>query len=149
MESWSIAEVEAYRKANGVLLKRNNVPKPILAFDESNFPDFVRKEIEARRDYTSPTCIEALSWSIALSCRNYIGIAETGSDRALAYVLPAVIHVSRQPPRKQQDGPIAVLVAPTRDLARAIHNLASELGDHAGLRNVCAANGDSKGGQYA
>ncbi|KAH7961752.1 probable ATP-dependent RNA helicase DDX5 [Rhipicephalus sanguineus] len=147
--SRSIAEVEAYRKAKGVLVKGNDVPKPILAFDESNFLDFVRKGIEALRHCTSPTCIEAHSWPIALSCRNYLGIAETGSHRALTYVLPAVIHVSRQPPRQQQDGPIAVLVAPTRQLAKTIHNVASNLGDRAGLRSVCAANGDSMGGQFA
>ncbi|KAL1478523.1 hypothetical protein MTO96_016208 [Rhipicephalus appendiculatus] len=76
--SRSIAEVEAYRKANGVSVKGNDVPKPILAFDESNFPDFVLKGVEARRDSTSPTCIEAHCWPIALSCRNFLAIAQTG-----------------------------------------------------------------------
>ncbi|KAL1481302.1 hypothetical protein MTO96_015738 [Rhipicephalus appendiculatus] len=127
----SMAEVEAYRKANGVSVKGYDVPKPILALEESNFPDFVIKGIEARRDYTSPTCIEAHCWPIALSCRNFLGIAETGSHKALAYVLPAVIHVSRQPPRQRHEGPIAVVVAPTRELAKQIHTVAF------GARRAC------------
>lgn len=145
--SRSMAEVDAYRRANGVSVKGNNVVKPILALQESNFPDFVVKSIEASRGYASPTRIEAHCWPIALSCRNILGTAETGSHKALAYVLPAVIHASRQPPLQQQEGPIAVLVAPTRELAQQVHTVASELGERCGMRSVCAANGIRKQGQ--
>ncbi|KAH7934840.1 hypothetical protein HPB52_001024 [Rhipicephalus sanguineus] len=145
----SMADVEAYRKANGVSVKGRDVPKPILVLEESNFPDFIVKAIEARHDYTSLMPIEGNCWPIALSCRNFLGIAETGSHKTLAYVLPAVIHVSRQPPRQRHEGPIAVLLAPTRELAKQIHNVASELGKHAALRCVCAANGERKKCKYA
>ncbi|KAL1469055.1 hypothetical protein MTO96_004788 [Rhipicephalus appendiculatus] len=96
-----------------------------------------------------PTSIEANCWPIALSCRNFLGIAETGSHKALAYVLPAVMHSRRQPLRQRHDGPIAVLLAPTRELAKQIHSISSELGNHAGLRSVCAANGERKKSKYA
>lgn len=145
--SRSMAEVDAYRRANGVSVKGNNVAKPILALQESNFPDFIVKSIEASRGYAPPTRIEAHCWPIALSCRNILGIAETGSHKALAYVLPAVIHASRQPPLQQQQGPIAVLVAPTRELAQQIHTVASGLCENCGMRSVCAANGIRKQGQ--
>ncbi|XP_037555681.1 probable ATP-dependent RNA helicase DDX5 [Dermacentor silvarum] len=120
----SSAEVAAYRRANGI------------------------SSIEARRDCTSPTCIEAHCWPIALTCRNFLGIAETGSHKTLAYVLPAVIHVSRQPPLQHADGPIAVVLAPTRELANQIHLVCSELGERAGVRSVCASNGEPKEDQY-
>nr|XP_037288793.1 ATP-dependent RNA helicase p62-like [Rhipicephalus microplus] len=145
----SMAEVEAYRNANGVSVKENDVPKPILALEESNFLDYVIKAIGAQRDYMSPTCIEAYCWPIALSCRNFLGIAETGSHKALAYVLPAVIDVSRQPPRQWHEGPIALVVDPTCELAKQIHIVASELGEHAGVGSVCAVSGDCRRGQYA
>ncbi|XP_037555679.1 probable ATP-dependent RNA helicase DDX5 [Dermacentor silvarum] len=144
----SSAEVAAYRRANGISVKLSDVPKPILAFEESNFPDFIVQSIEARRDCTSPTCIEAHCWPIALTCRNFLGIAETGSHKTLAYVLPAVIHVSRQPPLQHADGPIAVVLAPTRELAKQIHLVCSELGERAGVRSVCASNGEPKEDQY-
>ncbi|KAH7960256.1 hypothetical protein HPB49_018337 [Dermacentor silvarum] len=146
--SRSMAEVSAYRKVNGISVKGYNVPKPILALEESNFPDFIVKSIGATRDHSSPTSIEAHCWPIALACRNFLGIAETGSHKTLAYVLPAVIHVSRQPPLQQGDGPITVVLAPTRELAKQIHNIALELGEPAAVRSVCASNGEPKGGQY-
>ncbi|KAH7934838.1 hypothetical protein HPB52_001022 [Rhipicephalus sanguineus] len=147
--SRSMADVENYRKANGVAVKGRDVPKPILALEESNFPDFIVKGMEAGRDYTLPTPIEANCWPIALSCRNFLGIAETGSHKTLAYVLPAVIHVSRQPPRQRHEGPIAVLLAPTSELAKQIHSVATELGKHTAVRSVCAANGERKKSKYA
>nr|XP_054933311.1 probable ATP-dependent RNA helicase DDX5 [Dermacentor andersoni] len=146
--SRSMAKVNAYRNVNGISLKGNNVPKPILALEESNFPDFIVKSIEASRGHASPTCIEAHCWPIALTCRNFLGIAETGSHKTLAYLLPAVIHVSRQPPLQQGDGPIAVVMAPTRVLAKQIQTVALELGGHAALRSVCASSGEPKEGQY-
>ncbi|KAL1485931.1 hypothetical protein MTO96_031652 [Rhipicephalus appendiculatus] len=145
----SMADVEAYRKVNGVSMKGRDVPKPILTLEESNFPDFVVNGMKARRHYTLPTSIEANCWPIALSCRNFLVIAETGSDKVLAYVLPAVMHVSRQPPRQRDEGPIAVLVAPTRELAKLIHNVVSEFGRHAAVRCVCVANGERKKCKYA
>ncbi|KAH7960494.1 hypothetical protein HPB49_020372 [Dermacentor silvarum] len=146
--SRSMAKVNAYRKVNGISVKGNNMPKPILALEESNFPDFIVKSIEASRDHNSPTSIEAHCWPIALTCRNFLGIANTGSQKTLAYVLPAVIHVSRQPPLQQEDGPIAVVLAPTRELAKQIHNIVLELGEHAAVNTVCASNGEPKEGQY-
>ncbi|XP_065296440.1 probable ATP-dependent RNA helicase DDX5 [Dermacentor albipictus] len=146
--SRSMAEVDAYRNVNGVSVKGKNVPKPILSLEESNFPDFVVKSMEAQRDRTSPTRIEAHCWPIALRCRDFLGIDKTGSHKTLAYVVPAVIHVSRQPPLQQEDGPIAVVLAPTRELAKQIHSTALELGEHAGLRSVCVSNGEPKEGQY-
>nr|XP_050025454.2 probable ATP-dependent RNA helicase DDX5 [Dermacentor andersoni] len=145
--SRSMAKVDAYRKVNGISVRGNNVPKPILALEESNFPDFIVKSIETSRDHTLPTHIEAHCWPIALTCRNFLGITETGSHKSLAYLVPAVIHVSRQPPLQQGDGPIAVVLAPTRELAKQIHNAALELGEHATLRSVFASSGEPKEGQ--
>ncbi|KAH7935452.1 hypothetical protein HPB52_008070 [Rhipicephalus sanguineus] len=62
--SRSMADVETYRKANCVSVKGRDVPKPILALEESNFPDFNVKGIEAGWDYTLPTRIEANCWPI-------------------------------------------------------------------------------------
>ncbi|KAL1466581.1 hypothetical protein MTO96_042629 [Rhipicephalus appendiculatus] len=138
--SRSMAEVDSYRKANGVSVRGHDVPKPILAMEESNFPDFVVEGIKTRGGHSSPTCIEAHCWPIALSGRNFLAIAETGSHKALAYVLPAVIHVTRQPPLRQRDGPIAVVVTPTPELAKQIHNVASHFAERAGKGcHICVA----------
>lgn len=49
--------------------------------------------------------------------RDYIGIAETGSGKTLAFVLPMLRHILDQPSLKEGDGPIAIIMAPTRELA--------------------------------
>lgn len=52
-----------------------------------------------------------------MSGRDFIGIAETGSGKTLAYLLPLLRHVQDQPALKDGDGPIALIMAPTRELA--------------------------------
>lgn len=52
-----------------------------------------------------------------MSGRDLIGIAETGSGKTLAYILPMLRHIRDQRPIKNGvDGPIALVIAPTREL---------------------------------
>jgi len=52
-----------------------------------------------------------------MSGRDFIGIAETGSGKTLAFLLPMFRHVLDQHALKEGDGPIALVLAPTRELA--------------------------------
>jgi len=47
--------------------------------------------------YVEPTPIQSQGWPMALKGRDLIGIAETGSGKTMAYLLPALVHVSAQP----------------------------------------------------
>lgn len=49
-----------------------------------------------------------------------IGIAETGSGKTLAYVMPMIRHIRDQRPLTDGDGPIALVLAPTRELVLQI-----------------------------
>lgn len=42
------------------------------------------------------------------------GIAQTGSGKTAAFVLPMLVHIMDQPELRKGEGPIAVIVAPTR-----------------------------------
>jgi hypothetical protein len=55
-----------------------------------------------------------------MSGRDCIGIAKTGSGKTLAFVLPLLRHVKDQPPLEQGDGPIGLIMAPTRELVQQI-----------------------------
>ena len=68
------------------------------------------------------------------------GIAKTGSGKTAAFVLPMLVHIMDQPELAEREGPIAVVVAPTRELAEQIHKEARRFGKPYGLR-VCAAFG--------
>jgi len=50
---------------------------------------------------------ELLFWS-------YSGIAQTGSGKTLAYMLPATVHINSQQRPQRGEGPIALILAPTR-----------------------------------
>lgn len=56
-----------------------------------------------------------------MSGRDVIGIAKTGSGKTLAFVLPMLRHITDQDPLEEGDGPIALIMAPTRELVRQIH----------------------------
>jgi ATP-dependent RNA helicase DDX5/DBP2 len=66
--------------------------------------------------------VQAQAWPLVLSGRNLVAVAATGSGKTLSYVLPAVVHVNAQPylDAKRGDGPIVVVLAPTRELVTQI-----------------------------
>jgi superfamily II DNA/RNA helicase len=43
---------------------------------------------------------------MALSGRNCIGIAKTGSGKTISFLLPAIVHINNQPMLQPRDGPI-------------------------------------------
>eukprot|EP00913_Durusdinium_trenchii_P018938 g17796.t1 len=94
----------------------NDVPKPIRTFEEASFPDYVLAEIQ-RANFKEPTPIQVQGWPIALSGRDMVGIAETGSGKTMAFLLPAIVHINAQPELVKGDGPIVLVLAPTRELA--------------------------------
>ena len=58
--------------------------------------EYVMQEI-AKAGFVEPTAIQAQGWPMALNGRDLIGIAETGSGKTIAYLLPAIVHVNAQP----------------------------------------------------
>lgn len=116
-------EVEEYRKSQDMtVISYNNepAPKPIRSFEEAGFPDYVMQSIY-KAGFQKPSGIQQQGWPVALSGRDMIGIAETGSGKTLAFLLPAIVHINAQTPLARGDGPIGIVLAPTRELAVQIH----------------------------
>ncbi|KAK2711472.1 hypothetical protein QYM36_012590 [Artemia franciscana] len=139
-------EVEAFRRSQEITVFGNQIPHPITQFLEGNFPDYVMSEI-MRQGYSEPTAIQAQGWPIALSGRDLVGIAMTGSGKTLAYILPAIVHINNQAYLEPGDGPIALVLAPTRELAQQIQQVAKEFGVSSRIRNTCVFGGAPKGPQ--
>jgi hypothetical protein len=71
-----------------------------------------------------------------MSGRDCIGIAKTGSGKTLAFVLPLLRHVKDQPPLEQGDGPVGLIMAPTRELVQQIAKVGPGAGRVALLRRA-------------
>jgi ATP-dependent RNA helicase DDX42 len=49
-----------------------------------------------------------------------------GSGKTLAYLWPLITHILAQPQMQRGDGPIGLVLAPTRELAAQIHSEAKK-----------------------
>nr|GMC73163.1 DEAD-box ATP-dependent RNA helicase 20 [Ipomoea batatas] len=151
VESRSVAamtdsEVEEYRRRREITVEGRDVPKPVKSFSDVGFPEYVLKEIE-KAGFTEPTPIQSQGWPMALKGRDLIGIAETGSGKTLAYLLPAIVHVNAQPFLAQGDGPIVLVLAPTRELAVQIQQESTKFGASSKIKSTCIYGGVPKGPQ--
>jgi len=116
---------------------------PISTFAEAGLPDYIMDEIN-RQGFVQPTAIQAQGFPIILSGRNLVGIAKTGSGKTLAYTIPALIHLKNQAPLKYGEGPIALVLAPTRELAQQIQVVANDFGLRNKISNTCIFGGAQK-----
>lgn len=140
------AEIEAFRREAEMQIQGHNVPKPITKFAQAGFPLQLLSKLMSQ-GFDKPTPIQAQGWPMALSGRNMVGIAQTGSGKTLSFILPALMHIAAQPAAKYANGPLALVLAPTRELAVQIQEVARVYGSLLGIRNTCVYGGAPKGGQ--
>jgi len=136
-------EVQKFRAKHEISVKGENVPKPVTNFVEASVPEFILKELE-KAGFTEPTAIQAQGWPMALSGRDMVGIAQTGSGKTLSFLLPAMVHIVAQPELKPGDGPIVLVCAPTRELAIQILEECDRFGHSSGVKTTCIYGGVPK-----
>ncbi|KAI8376916.1 P-loop containing nucleoside triphosphate hydrolase protein [Blakeslea trispora] len=139
-------EVEAIRAAAGMIVTGHAVPKPLKTFEEANFPSYVMEELN-KLGFAKPTPIQCQGWPMALSGHDVVGVAETGSGKTLAYILPAILHINAQPLLQPGDGPIVLVLAPTRELAVQIREECVKFGSTSRIKNTCLYGGTPRGPQ--
>ncbi|CAI5005901.1 ANM_HP_G0167360.mRNA.1.CDS.1 [Saccharomyces cerevisiae] len=142
----SDSEIAQFRKENEMTISGHDIPKPITTFDEAGFPDYVLNEVKAE-GFDKPTGIQCQGWPMALSGRDMVGIAATGSGKTLSYCLPGIVHINAQPLLAPGDGPIVLVLAPTRELAVQIQTECSKFGHSSRIRNTCVYGGVPKSQQ--
>ena len=138
--------VEDFRKEHQIVVFGRHAPKPIPTFEASGFPKSVLEELTAA-GFPSPTPVQCQAWPIAMKGHDLISIAATGSGKTLAFLLPGIVHIQAQPRLLRGDGPIALVLAPTRELACQILVECEKFGRSSGVRAVCCYGGVPKGQQ--
>merc|ERR1719265_1033168 len=123
-------------------------PKPVRSFDQITLPVDVMRAVSSS-GFAAPTPIQSIGWPAALSGRDMVGVAQTGSGKTLAYLVPALVHIAAQPKLEPGDGPIGLVLAPTRELANQILNEGLKYTQASGLRMTAVYGGVSRYGQAA
>ncbi|KAJ4966268.1 hypothetical protein NE237_018117 [Protea cynaroides] len=114
-------EVVGYRKQLELKIHGKDVPKPVKTWNQTGLTSKLLDTIK-KLNYEKPMSIQAQALPTIMSGRDCIGIAKTGSGKTLAFVLPMLRHIKDQPPVVPGDGPIGLIMAPTRELVQQIHN---------------------------
>ena len=140
------AKAEEIRKENGISILRGYAPNPVRTFDEASFPDYILEEIKYL-GFKKPTPIQMQAFPVALSGRDVVGIADTGSGKTLAFLLPAIVHILAQEELRRGDGPIVLVLAPTRELAVQINTEAMKFAKSCKIKSTCCYGGVSRGPQ--
>lgn len=78
-------------------------------------------DVIRRLNFERPTPIQSQAIPAIMSGRDVIGIAKTGSGKTIAFLLPLFRHLKDQRPLESMEGPMALVMTPTRELAVQIH----------------------------
>lgn len=136
------ADIDAYRRQHELTALGENVPAPFMTFEAAGFPPEILREIQ-NAGFSSPTPIQAQSWSVVLKNRDIVAIAKTGSGKTLGYLLPAFLHL-KQCQKNSQRGPTVLVLAPTRELATQIQDEAVKFGKSSRITSTCIYGGAPK-----
>lgn len=113
-----------------------------MTFEELNISKPFLSAI-AELGYTHPTTIQAKVFPVAMSGRDVCGIAQTGTGKTLAYLLPTLRQLSFS-----KDHPLQVLIlVPTRELVEQVAERARKLTAHTSYLTVGIYGGGNIKGQ--
>ena len=154
-------EIMEIRKSNGsILVKGKEIPKPILEFYQCGLNTKIM-EILQSKEITKPFPIQMQAIPTIMSGRDCLGISETGSGKTLAYVLPMLRHVQSRIAGikankgdkntnyklKNEKGPIALILVPTRELATQICEEIRSFTNSLSIETTCLFGGSNLGNQ--
>ncbi|KAJ2036941.1 pre-mRNA processing RNA-helicase, partial [Coemansia sp. S3946] len=126
----------------GVKIRGADAPKPATSWSHFGLPAACADVIR-HQGFEKPTPVQAQSVPAILSGRDVIGVAKTGSGKTLAFILPMLRHIKAQRPLATSEGPIGLVMTPTRELAVQIHRECRPFLKPLGLRAVCAYGGSA------
>jgi len=109
-----------------------------VSFDTFSFHPHIKAGILSA-GYTTPTPIQSRTIQPVLDGRDVLGLAQTGTGKTAAFVLPILQRLLDGPRGKLR----ALILSPTRELAEQTHMVIRELGGRTGLRSLTIYGGVS------
>ncbi|XP_072029188.1 probable ATP-dependent RNA helicase DDX23 isoform X2 [Amphiura filiformis] len=136
-----------FREDYNISTKGGRIPNPIRYWKEAGLPQHILDVID-KLEYKDPTPIQRQAIPIGLQNRDVIGVAETGSGKTAAFLIPLLVWITTLPKLEREEdtdlGPYAVILAPTRELAQQIEEETIRFGTPLGIRTVSIIGGISR-----
>lgn len=138
-----------FREDFSISARGGHVPLPLRSWRESGISPKILDIID-EIGYKEPSPIQRQAIPIGLEFRDLIGIAKTGSGKTAAFTIPMLEFITKLPPfddTTRHQGPFALILAPTRELAQQIEAEAQRFCQPLGLKVVSIVGGKSVEGQ--
>src|SRR5476651_1481384 len=113
---------------------------PVMSFSALGLDPKILSAVK-EAGYTEPTPIQAAAIPPILAGHDLIGIAQTGTGKTAAFTLPMLTKLSAVIGDGRQRGTLALVLAPTRELALQIQENVKAYGKHLPLRTACVFGG--------
>lgn len=107
-----------------------------MSFETFNFDRRIMAGVQAM-GYVTPTPIQLQSIPPIMQSRDLIGLAQTGTGKTAAFVLPVLQRLLQRP--RGRIG--ALIISPTRELAEQTHESIGDLGQQTRLRSIAIYGG--------
>ncbi|CAG8549840.1 10005_t:CDS:10 [Paraglomus occultum] len=120
------------RQKYHIYVDGEDIPPPIKDFKSMKFPRAILNFLKSK-GISKPTPIQLQGLPVALAGRDMIGIAFTGSGKTLAFSLPLVMRAleeEKKLPLVRGEGPIGMIVCPSRELARQTYDSICSMIEH-------------------
>lgn len=125
---------------DGIKIRGVDAPKPVQKWSQCGL-GVQSLEVIQKLGYEKPSSIQSQAIPAIMSGRDVIGVAKTGSGKTIAFLLPMFRHIKDQRPLDSLDGPVGLVLSPTRELATQIHKECKPFLKALNLRAVCAYGG--------
>ena len=111
-----------------------------ISFADLGISEALRHALHAE-NYLTPTPIQAQAIPVLLAGKDILGIAQTGTGKTAAFLLPILQHLAANRVAPAPRGARALVLAPTRELAAQIGERARAYGHRLGLRHAVVFGG--------
>ncbi|KAF7078880.1 hypothetical protein CFC21_083231 [Triticum aestivum] len=137
------SQIVSLRNKLDICVKGEAIPDPIMCFSSCGLPEKLVHNLDAA-GYTMPTPVQMQVIPASISNRSLLVSADTGSGKTASFLVPIIAHCSRRELQQCESkrGPLAIVLAPTRELCLQVEDQAKVLGKGLPFKTALVVGGD-------
>ncbi|KAF0977760.1 hypothetical protein FDP41_003082 [Naegleria fowleri] len=118
-----------FREDFDIVVKGGKVPNPIRSWEETTLLPLEILNALTDLKFSEPTPVQMQCIPIAMAGLDLVGLAQTGSGKTAAYIIPLLCQIAKYPRLddvRSKDGPYGLILVPARELAEQIEKEANK-----------------------